>query len=150
MMNRVREMWKQRQERETLYATAAYWDHKAEVFRGKAVSMWPNNVLNELYEREDEVEIRRRLGDVNGLDVLDLGCGTGRMSRWLAAQGARVTGVDFSAGALAIARSESSGPNPAYQHGSIFELTFAVLSTSFLCGAWSQPRARPNRRCWTR
>lgn len=124
MLNRLQEMWKQRQQREALYSTAAYWDHKAETFRGKAVSMWPNNILNALYEEEDEVEIRRRLGDVRGLELLDLGCGTGRMSRWFADQGARVTGLDFSAGALAIARSESREGNPTYQQGSIFELPF--------------------------
>ncbi len=122
MLTKLREMWAQRRNRETLYSTAAYWDHKAETLRGKAVSMWPNNSLNALYEHEAETEIRRRLGDVKGLRILDLGCGTGRMSRWFAAQGADVTGVDFSAGALAIARQESGGGNPVYRLGSIFEL----------------------------
>jgi len=122
MLIRLREMWQQRRNREALYSTAAYWDHKAETLRGKAVSMWPNNNLNTLYEDEAEAEIRRRLGDVRGLDVLDLGCGTGRMSRWFAGEGAHVTGIDFSAGALAIAKGESPGDNPQYRLGSIFEL----------------------------
>ena len=122
MLNKLREMWQQRRNREALYSTAAYWDRKAETLQGKAVSMWPNNNLNTLYEAEAEAEIRRRLGDVAGRDVLDLGCGTGRMSRWFAAQGARVTGIDFSAGALAIARNESPGEHPRYLLGSIFEL----------------------------
>ena len=37
---------------------------------------------------------------MRGLSVLDLGCGTGRHSLWLAAAGAAVTGVDFSPVAL--------------------------------------------------
>ena len=44
------------------------------------------------------------IGDVAGLEVLDLGCGTGRHSLWLAARGASVTAVDFSGGMLAEAR----------------------------------------------
>ena len=48
--------------------------------------------------------VRTALGDVCGRDVLDLGCGTGRHTAWLAEAGARVTGVDFSEGMLERAR----------------------------------------------
>jgi malonyl-CoA O-methyltransferase len=48
--------------------------------------------------------VRAAVGDVRGLAVLDLGCGTGRHALWLAAAGAVVTGVDFSEGMLAEAR----------------------------------------------
>ncbi len=44
------------------------------------------------------------LGDVHGLDVIDLGCGTGRHAVRLVAAGARVTAVDFSDGMVAKAR----------------------------------------------
>jgi ubiquinone/menaquinone biosynthesis C-methylase UbiE len=40
----------------------------------------------------------------SGGAVLDVGCGPGRDSAYLAAQGFRVTGVDMSAGLLALAR----------------------------------------------
>jgi ubiquinone/menaquinone biosynthesis C-methylase UbiE len=50
--------------------------------------------------------VRAALGDVRGLNVLDLGCGTGRHSLWLAAAGATVTGVDFSEAMLAEARGK--------------------------------------------
>ncbi|HEY8502952.1 MAG TPA: class I SAM-dependent methyltransferase [Gemmataceae bacterium] len=48
--------------------------------------------------------VRAAVGDVRRLNVLDLGCGTGRHSLWLASRGATVTGVDFSEGMLAEAR----------------------------------------------
>ncbi len=47
------------------------------------------------------------LGDVRGLDVVDLGCGTGRHAVRLAAAGARVTAVDFSEGMVAKARRKA-------------------------------------------
>jgi malonyl-CoA O-methyltransferase len=53
--------------------------------------------------------VREAVGDVRGLDVLDLGCGTGRHALWLAAGGATVTAVDFSAGMLAAARRKPGG-----------------------------------------
>jgi malonyl-CoA O-methyltransferase len=66
---------------------------------------------SEIYDHEqnpvvalEEPVVREMLGDVSGLSVLDLGCGTGRHSLWLAARGAKVTAVDFSEGMLAEAR----------------------------------------------
>ena len=48
--------------------------------------------------------VREALGEVHGCDVLDLGCGTGRHTAWLAEAGARVTAVDFSTKMLEQAR----------------------------------------------
>jgi SAM-dependent methyltransferase len=44
------------------------------------------------------------LGDVDGLDVIDLGCGTGYFSAWLAKRGARPVGVDVTKAQLDTAR----------------------------------------------
>src|SRR5512133_1570407 len=43
----------------------------------------------------EEPLVRVALGDVAGLSVVDLGCGTGRHALWLAAAGASVTALDF-------------------------------------------------------
>ena len=51
----------------------------------------------------EEPVVRAALGAVRGSRVLDLGCGTGRHTLWLAAEGATVTAVDFSAGMLDVA-----------------------------------------------
>jgi len=44
------------------------------------------------------------LGDVSGLDVVELGCGTAYFSAWLARRGARPVGVDVTPAQLATAR----------------------------------------------
>ncbi len=44
------------------------------------------------------------LGDVEGLDVVELGCGTAYFSAWLARRGARPVGVDPTPAQLATAR----------------------------------------------
>lgn len=62
----------------------------------------------EIYDAEDnplialeEPLIASLLGDVHGLDVVDLGCGTGRHTLRLARAGARVVAVDFAEGMVA-------------------------------------------------
>jgi SAM-dependent methyltransferase len=44
------------------------------------------------------------LGDVAGLDVVELGCGSAYLSAWLARQGARPVGVDLTPAQLTTAR----------------------------------------------
>ncbi|MBN1512072.1 MAG: methyltransferase domain-containing protein [Phycisphaerae bacterium] len=56
--------------------------------------------------RLEEPQVTTLLGDVRGLDVLDLGCGTGRWTAQLVTAGAHVTALDFSAGMLARAREK--------------------------------------------
>jgi SAM-dependent methyltransferase len=57
----------------------------------------------------EEPEVDRALGPVAGLDVLDVGAGTGRHAVRLAAAGARVTAIDFSEEMLARARDKAGG-----------------------------------------
>jgi SAM-dependent methyltransferase len=61
----------------------------------------------------------RLLPDVQGKRVLDAGCGEGYLSRKLARQGARVTGVDFSREMLRLAGERTDpGLGIAYLHAS--------------------------------
>lgn len=66
------------------------------------------------------------LGDVAGLDVLELGCGGAQFSLQLAARGARVTGLDNSEAQLAHARTlqEQFGLSFPLVHGQAERLPF--------------------------
>jgi len=55
----------------------------------------------------EEPEVDRALGEVEGLDVLDVGAGTGRHAIRIARCGARVTAIDFSREMLVVARGKT-------------------------------------------
>lgn len=56
----------------------------------------------------------RALGDVAGLDVVELGCGTAYFSAWLARSGARPVGVDLTAAQLETARRCQRKHGPSF------------------------------------
>lgn len=71
-----------------------------------------------IYDEEDnplisleEPKVAELLGSVDGLSVLDVGCGTGRHALRLAATGAKVTALDFSDGML-----EKAKTKPGWEH----------------------------------
>lgn len=93
-------------------ASRSWWDGEADdyqaehgEFLGNAVAggdfVWGPERL-----REEEAGL---LGDVAGRDVLEIGCGAAPCARWLAARGARVVGLDVSAGMLAHAVAAMAG-----------------------------------------
>jgi SAM-dependent methyltransferase len=96
--------------------------------------------------RESEVGI---LGDVAGLDVVDLGCGTGYFSAWCARRGARPVGVDVTPAQLDTARRlqsetgiefeliEASAEDVPLPDAS-FDLAFSEYGASIWCdpGKW--------------
>ena len=64
----------------------------------------------------------RLVREGGGVRVLDAGCGTGRMTHWLADRGLAVTGVDLSPGMLAMARRDH--PALEVREGSLLALPF--------------------------
>jgi SAM-dependent methyltransferase len=106
----IRQLFKERRTRDALYGDPSYWDSRAAARRGMARSLWPSNTFNALWDERQRELIVRALGDVTGRRIADIGCGTGRVTRWLAEQrGARqVVGVDFSRATVEAARRESS------------------------------------------
>jgi len=60
--------------------------------------------------------IAERLPPLPGLRVLDVGCGAGLASEWLAARGAVVTGIDAAGQALAAARAHAAAAGLAIDY----------------------------------
>jgi SAM-dependent methyltransferase len=95
------------------------------------------------------------LGDVAGLDVLDLGCGIAYFSAWLARRGARVVGLDVTPAQLETARRmqgefglsfplvEASAEAVPLADGS-FDLVLSEYGASIWCDpeAWIPEAAR--------
>jgi SAM-dependent methyltransferase len=95
------------------------------------------------------------LGDVAGLDVVELGCGTAYFSGWLARAGARPVGVDLTPAQLATARRcqqrhglefplvEASGVDVPLPDAS-FDLAVSDYGASVWCepDAWVAEAAR--------
>lgn len=78
-----------------------------ETARYDLISDFYLDVVGREVERRDSVaaSLLGLLGDVQGMRVLDLACGHGRIARELARRGARVAGVDISDVLLALARA---------------------------------------------
>lgn len=122
MFKKILVMIKQRRDREKIYSTAEYWDNKAKYYNNTSVSMWPNQILNMHYDIELKKISKILMGKIENKYILDLGCGTGRFSRWFAVHGAQVLGVDFSEKSIAIAQKETQGKNPIYRQGNVFNI----------------------------
>lgn len=89
---------------ESAAANRSWWDANAQSYYadhgdalGDADFLWCPEGL-----READAGL---LGDVSGLDVLEVGCGAAQAARWLVTRGAAVTGCDVSMGQLEQARA---------------------------------------------
>jgi SAM-dependent methyltransferase len=102
------QMVKDRLTKQGLYDSPSYWDMKADAYEGLARSNWPSNTFNRHWDARQMSILDRAVGDVDGLDVVDVACGTGRASIHLARRGARVTGLDFAPKTLEAAGREAA------------------------------------------
>jgi SAM-dependent methyltransferase len=80
----------------------------------------------------------RLLGDLTGLRVLEVGCGSAPCARWLAAQGARPVALDLSAGMLrhAAALGGVTGVAVPLVQAGAERLPFADASFDAACSAF--------------
>jgi 2-polyprenyl-3-methyl-5-hydroxy-6-metoxy-1,4-benzoquinol methylase len=86
----------------TAVPAAVYWEDRARRYavQGAGLAAVCSYGMPAFYNRA--IDLTQRLAlqpwlrGVAGKDVLDVGCGVGRWSRWMASAGAQVTGVDLS------------------------------------------------------
>ncbi|MDP9065987.1 MAG: class I SAM-dependent methyltransferase [Pseudomonadota bacterium] len=96
------------------YEPAAYWEARAQRFatRGTGLAAVCSYGMPAFYNRAihwgQRLALARWLDLPRGSRVLDVGCGVGRWSRWLATRGAVVTGVDLSPTMIAEAQRRAS------------------------------------------
>jgi SAM-dependent methyltransferase len=79
-------------------ANRASWDAEAASYVASGERSWSARPGEETWGifGFPEAEVRMLPDDLAGLDTIELGCGTGYVSAWMARRGARVVGIDNS------------------------------------------------------
>jgi len=81
-----------------------YWDGQAASYIGSGERFWAQDEPTWGIWGVPESELRVLPDDLDGRDVIELGCGTAYVSAWLARRGARAVGIDNSPKQLETAR----------------------------------------------
>jgi SAM-dependent methyltransferase len=81
------------------------WSSWAAEYAAEAPAAWAAEEITWGVWGVPEAEVQVLPESVEGLDVVELGCGTAYVSAWLARRGARVIGVDITPAQLATARA---------------------------------------------
>ncbi|HET9102682.1 MAG TPA: class I SAM-dependent methyltransferase [Solirubrobacteraceae bacterium] len=85
--------------------------------------------MNTTIQESTDLDILRELLAPAGREIVDVGCGGGQLVRALAAEGARVTGVEINDGQLEAARAAEPVPGASYAVGRAEALPLADAST---------------------
>jgi SAM-dependent methyltransferase len=101
----------------------AHWDEWAHDYVETGRRQWAADEPSWGVWGVPEEDLRMLPSDLDGRDAIELGCGTGYVSSWLARRGARVVGIDNSAAQLGTARSLQR------EHGLDFELIHGNAET---------------------
>jgi SAM-dependent methyltransferase len=132
---------------EHVLANRASWDADADnwVERGRAAWRAERITWGIWSVPESELGL---LPDVDGLDVVELGCGTGYVSAWLARRGARPVGLDNSGRQLATARTLQAEFDVRFPlvHGDgerlpFGDATFDLAVSEYGAAIWCDPYA---------
>jgi len=104
----------------TPYNPEEYWEGRAKQI-GLCSVMWKNNIYNILASQTEKKTIDKYFENIKNKKILDLGCGTGRISKYLAQKGAFITGLDLKK-MIEVAKKENPHPNINYMVGSMHEI----------------------------
>jgi SAM-dependent methyltransferase len=106
-----------------------WWEH---FFEGAPVDLWLQAVSPEHTGREADGLVRA-LDLPAGAELLDVPCGSGRLSSALAARGYRMTGVDWSHEFLAHARSSDTGRDVTWERRDMRDLPWPARFDGAFC-----------------
>lgn len=107
----------------------------------QSYSRWRGSRLGQITDNIEERLVLELLGEVEGLDVLDVGCGDGALAAVLSRHGGRVTGLDPDPRMLDAAHTRAAAESVALHlvHGRAEALPFAdetfdrVVAVTVLC-----------------
>jgi SAM-dependent methyltransferase len=124
------------------------WDHMAANYAGAGLQNWAAAEPSWGIWSVPEARAQVLPAGLDGLDSIELGCGTGYVSAWLARRGARPAGLDNSAAQLATARSlqERFGLRFPLIHASaertpFADATFDLAISEYGASIWCDPYA---------
>ena len=75
--------------------------------------------------------VQNRAGELNGKQILDIGCATGELAFQLAEKGAKVTGIDLNEDLLKQAKSKKEHKNIHFKIGNMLDLNSDFQKESF-------------------
>jgi SAM-dependent methyltransferase len=111
----------------------AHWDEWAHDYVATGERHWASNEPNWGIWDVPEAQLRMLPEDPAGLDAIELGCGTGYVSSWLARRGARPVGIDNSQAQLDTAQrlQREHGVEFPLVHGNAEEVPYPDASFDF-------------------
>jgi len=122
------------------------WDAEAAHWVAMGAQRWALDALIWGNWGAAEASLNLLPADLAGKDAIELGCGTGYVSGWMARRGARVTGIDISAGQLATARqlADQHGADITFIEGNaeatgLAEASFDFAISEYGAAIWCQP-----------
>lgn len=124
----------------------AYWNAQAAEYAPEGEAKWSaEEPVWGIFE-VPESRLPVLPAEVEGLEAIELGCGTGYVSAWLARRGARPTGIDNSEAQLATARrlQERFGIEFPLIHGNAEEVprpdaSFDLAISEYGASIWCDP-----------
>jgi SAM-dependent methyltransferase len=129
-----------------LEANVAYWTRRnAEYTDASAARAWAKEEITWGLYAVPEASLGV-LGDVDGLDIVELGCGTAYFSAWLTRRGARLVGVDPTPAQLETARRVMTETGLEFQlveaageSVPLPDAAFDVVLSEYGAATWADP-----------
>ena len=132
---------------EHVRANRAYWDGMAEQWVAAGERSWRTREPTWGIWEISDAELGLLPADMSGLSAIELGCGTGYFSAWMARRGARVFGIDNSQKQLETARrlAAEHGVELELEHGNAERVprpdgSFDFALSEYGAAIWCDPQ----------